>query len=860
MSSFDAAAARARSDAPSLIRLPVPIRLALRELRFGLRGFYVFIACMALGVGVITAVGALNDALRAGFDAQSAEILGGDAAFVRVHKRATPDERAWLDAQGRVSETATMRAMARAGAGAEHALIELKGVDGAYPLVGRVQLAGSTRLKTILATPGSAVVSPLLLERLGLMVGDTVRLGRSDVVIRGVVEHEPDGISGRLSYGPRVLVGLKTLMATGLVQPGTLIRWRYAINLPTADGDTLQALKASATEVLPEAGFLYADRRDPSPRVTRVLDWLRQFLTLIGLTSLLIGGVGVANAVATFIDRRRKVIGVMRSLGATGRTVFGVFVTQVMAIAALGIGVGLVLGYALPVVLDVAYGALLPVRATFVITPLSVGLAVAYGLLVAAIFTLWPLGRTEQIRAGVLFREEVAPQRVIPGWHIIALTGLAVVALVMLAVAGSDSWRFAAYFLGAVAAVLTIFAVLGWLVTRGIRQAPRPAQAELRLALGNIAAPDGLTRSVILSLGAGLSLLVAVALTDASIVGTLTTRAVTERPSYFVLDIKRSERESFRRLVESVAPKAQLREAPMLRGRIVRLNGIPVDQLRLPRESRWLLEGDRGLSYASQLPDGSTIVAGQWWPADYQGPPLVSFDATTAKELALSVGDTVTVNVLGRNLKARVASLREVKWESLSINFFMVFSPNALRAAPHNILATITLPDPVDLSREAALARAVADQLPSATMIRVKDALDAFQAILSRVMLAVRVAGGVTLLAGALVLAGAMATAQRRRIKQAVILKTLGATRRRIMLSHLAEYAVLALITAVLAVGLGSLCAWFAITQFMELEFVFSGAAVVQTLGLAIVLVMVFGVCGTWAVLRAPAVVTLRSE
>jgi putative ABC transport system permease protein len=829
-------------------------------MRAGLGGFYVFVACMALGVAVIAAVGALGDALKAGFEKQGELILGGDVTVMRTHQRANASERAWLDGRGRVSETATMRSMARLADGSDQTLIELKAADDAYPLIGRVEMMGGGELAAALARPRSAVVDPLLLERLKLKLGDTFRIGTSEVRIAGVVTREPDAISDRVTYGPRVLISIPTLMGTGLVQPGSLIRWRYAVKLPNSDVSTLTAFRPAAVKALPESGFLYADRREPSPRITRTLERLRQFLTLIGLTSLLIGGVGVANAVATFVDRRRKVIATMKSLGASGRTVLGILLCQVMMVAAIGIGLGLVVGYAVPSLLDRAYGDALPVRAAFTVAPLTVGSAVLYGVLVAAMFTLWPLGRTERIRAGALFREEVAPERVRPPVYIIVLTVLAGAAMLALAILGSDSRKTAIYFLGAVAGVFVVFLLLGTLVGWGARRVARPKSAELRLALGNIGAPGGLTRSVILSLGAGLSLLVAVALVDASLVADLSTRAPKESPTYFVLDIKKSDRDAFVGLVRAQAPEALIDEAPMLRGRIVRLKGELVERMKVPPEAQWVLNGDRGLTYSEEVPDGSKVTDGEWWPKNYSGEPLVSFEGDLAKRLKLKVGDTVTVNVLGRNVTARISSLREVKWESLAINFVMVFSPNTLRAAPHNLLATVRLPEPVQLKTEAALSKAVAQSLPSITMIRVKDALEAFLVVFGKVMVAVRVAGGVTLVAGALVLAGALATAQRRRIKQAVILKTIGATRRRILTAHLLEYGMLALSTAGFAVILGSLSAWVAVTQVMELDFEFSLAAVLQALIVALSMVLVFGCIGTWVVLRAPSVPHLRAE
>ncbi len=840
--------------------MPLAIRLALRELRAGLRGFYVFVACMALGVSVITGVGALGDALRAGFEAQGETILGGDATIARTHARATPAERAWLDARGRVSETVTMRSMARTLDASDQTLIELKGADGAYPLAGEAILRGGGSLQQALAAPRSAVVDPLLLERLRLKPGDTFRLGAMDARIAAVLEREPDTISDRVTYGPRVFVSLETLQATGLIQPGTLARWRYALKLPASDAASLVAFRDRVKADLPEAGFTIADRRDPSPQVTRTIDRLRQFLTLIGLTALLIGGVGVANAVATFIDRRRKTIATMKSLGAGSRLVFAIFFTQVMLIAGLGILIGLVVGYGVPFVLDALYGESLPIKMAVRISPWSVLVAALYGVLVAAVFTLWPLGRADQIRAGALFRDEVSGQGAWPSRGIVALTVLAGALLLAFAILSSDSRRIAIYFLGAVVAVFAIFGVAGRLAMWGAARVPRKGSAELRLALGNVAAPDGLTRSIVLSLGAGLSLLVAVALVDASLVAELTTRAPKNSPTYFVLDITRADREPFIEQVRAVSPLARIDEAPMLRGRVVAIKGLSTDMMKVAPEAAWVLQGDRGLTYAEDVPEGSKVTKGQWWPPGYQGEPQVSFEAELAKRLGLDIGDTVTVNVLGRNVTARLASLREIKWESLAINFVMVFSPNTLQAAPHNLLATITLPDPVDLAKEAELSRALSRTLPTITMIRVKDALDAFQAIFAKVMTAVRVAGGVTLLAGALVLAGALATAQRRRIKQAVILKALGATRARILKAHFIEYALLAAVTALIAVLLGTAAAWTAVTRVMEFDFAFSLMAVVQALGLALGLVMAFGAIGTWSILRAPPVPVLRAE
>jgi putative ABC transport system permease protein len=853
----------AEARRPLFGSLPLALSLALREQRNGLRGFYVFIACVALGVAVITGVGALADALRASFERQGEALLGGDVTLSRPHRPAEGEERGWIWKQGRISETATMRAMARHPSGTEQALAELKGVDAAYPLVGGVRLAGDVSLDDAIRRQPGAAIDPILLERLGLKVGDRLGLGKTEVPITATIAAEPDKLTERLTVGPRVLISLDTMRATGLIEPGSLVGWRYALKLTDATGQSeagLLGFRDRIKQALPEGGFTVRDRRDPSPQVSRTLERLRQFLTLVGLTALLVGGVGVANAVATYIDRRRKVIAAFRSLGATSRTVLWIHLLQVMMIAGIGIVLGIGLGFLIPVALTAFVGDSLPIKADLTVSARSLLIAVAYGLLVSLLFTLWPLGRAEQIRAGVLFRDEVAPERVWPRRHIIVLTLAAALLLAALAVLTSEAPKLALYYCLGVVGVFAVFLGLGSAIAWGARRMKRPRQPELALAIGNLGAPGGLTRSVVLSLGAGLSLLVTVALVDRSIIAELTDRLPEESPNYFVLDVKRSEIDALHALVAKEAPAGRVREAPMLRGRIVKLGDRAADTVKAPPEAQWVLNGDRGLSYSATVPEGSSVVAGQWWPADYTGEPLVSMEAEIAKGLGLKIGDAVTVNVLGRNVTARIANLREVKWESLALNFVLVFSPNTLAGAPHNLLATISLPKDTPLATEAKLAQQIGRAFPASTAIRVKDAIDAFSAVFNRVMVAVRAAGSVTLIAGALVLAGALATAQRRRIQQAVILKVLGATSRRILLSHLAEYAALAVLTSFIALLIGSLAAWITVSRVMDVDFTFSIRAAAEALLAATALVAVFGGFGTWRVLKARPVPYLRSE
>lgn len=851
-----------RANRAAAIRAPLPLRLAARQMRGGFEGFIIFMLCVALGVMVIAAIGGLAHALVVGLESQGRQIIGGDIAISRMHARATEKEREALAEVGTFSETATMRIMARSPDGKEQILAELKSADSAYPLVGEVKLKGERPFSD--AILNGAVVEPILLERLGLEVGDAILLGTGPVTISGIIDKEPDGLLDRLTYGPRILISSATLEKTGLVRPGTLIRWRYAVALTgrsaAEDEAALTAARAQMKERLSKGGFTIVDRTDPSPQVRRTVERLRQFLTLIGLTALIVGGVGIANSVASFIDRRRRTIATMKSIGAKNRTIFTVFLIQILAIAAAGILIGLVAGVATPGLLTAVYGSALPIAPVITISWPSLLAAAGYGVLAALLFSLWPLGRAELISPSVLFRDQVGQSDEMPRRPIIAATAAIALILGATAIFTSDSPLIASYFIGVMALILALFYGLGHLVTWITRRIPRPAIAELAIALSSIAAPGGLARTVVLSLGAGLSMLVAVALTNASLVKELTGKLPENAPDYFVLDIPRDELEGLKSLVAGLVPEAAIQEAPMLRGRLVELGGRKAEDINPPPDAEWVLRGDRGITYAAQIPPGSRVVKGQWWQENYSGPPLVSFEADLAEMLGVGIGDEVVVNVLGRDITAKIANLREFDWDSLSINFVMVFSPNTLKGAPYNLLATIGLPGSVSLAKEAEMLRDITKAYPAVTAIRVRDAVDAFNKVFSRILAAVRVAGGLTLAAGALVLAGALATAQRRRVLEAVILKALGATRRRIVIAHMLEYLLLAGAAAVFAIVLGGFASWLALSQVMEIPFAMSWQAVLEAIGIAIALVLVLGGLGTWQVLKARPVPYLKSE
>lgn len=835
--------------------MPLSLRLALRELRGGISGFYIFVACIALGATALAAVGTLSAAIQYAISREGRVLLGGDLEARVVHRQATAEERAKLEARGDVSTVATLRSMARLPNGAGQSLVQVKAIDEAYPLYGTVEFEGGETLDMV-RRPDAAAVERGFLEQLGLKRGDRFELGSATLEIVAVLAKEPDRLSGGASLGPRVLISLENLEKTGLAQPGSLIDWRYRMKQPGGD---VSGEKDALEAEMAQSGFRIRDHTDPSPGVSRNIKRLSDFLTLVGLTSLLTGGIGVANAVSAFIERKRKVIAAYKALGASRKTITQSFLIQILIVTLIGIAIGLCVGTALPFFATNLYASVLPVELEVGIYPWPLIVATVYGILIALIFILWPLGRVSQIRAGELLREEVEEGRRLPP-RLFALGSIAAaMLLVILAIALSADKRIAALALGAVAGTFVLFTFVGFGFQRLARALPRPRRPELGLALANIGGPDGLTRTVTVSLGAGLTLLTAIALTDASLTSELSEQIPKRAPSHFFIGIQKGDFERFSQLINEKAPGSELNSAPMLRGRIVELAGKPASEFSPPPEAQWVLNGDRGLTFSATPPDDTEIVEGKWWPEDYSGEPLVSFDVELARALGLKLGDMITFNVLGRNVTAKLANFRTVEWDSLNINFVMIFSPNTLESAPYNMLATLSWPHSQP-EAEAEVVRAVAAEFPSITSVRVRDALETFNNLLRQVFTAIRVAGSLTLLSGVLVLAGALSTARARRIYEAVLLKTLGATRWRILAAHLTEHLVLGLATALIAAGAGALVAYILLTQIMDITFTASATALLQAAFWATIFMVAFGLFGTLRVLNAKAAPYLRSQ
>jgi putative ABC transport system permease protein len=839
----------------SAIPVAHAVRLARRELRGGVRGLRVFLACLVLGVTAIAGIGSLAAGVVAGIKTDARGLLGGDAEARLTLRAASAAEHAFLLQSGEVSKIATMRAMVRTPDGDRRSLIELKAVDSVYPLYGTVALSPAQDLAAALDRHEGrfgAAVDPTILDRLGLVLGDSIKIGETTLQLRATIEREPDAAAGGLQFGPRVIIAAQALAETGLLRPGALVTYHYRLRLPPAI-DARSWAERARTE-FPTAGWQVRTFGEASPALRRLIDRLTLYLNLVGLTALLVGGIGIGNAVGFYISGKTTTIATLKCLGASPRLVFAVYFVEVLALALFGIIAALVLGAMVPVAAGPLLARVLPVAVQFGVYPGPLALAGLFGLLTTLVFALWPLAGIGRVPAAALFRDTIDRTRRVP-IAALAASALLALGLAALAVGSSQDHTVGLWFVGGAAAAFALFRTAGAAVVFVSRRFAGVRRPALRLALANLHRPGAPTAQIVLSLGIGLSVLVAIALVQGNLVREVENRLPAEAPGFFFIDIQPDQLAGFEALVQST-PGARFDQVPMLRGRITRLNGVPVEAATIAPGAQWALASDRGLTYSATLPKGSQIAAGAWWPPDYHGPPLVSFDADLARGMGIEVGDTLSVNLLGREITAVVANLRSIDWERLGINFTLVFAPGTLEAAPQTHLAAVYLPR----AEEERLVRAVTDRFPNVSAIQVREALAAFDRLIGTIGNAVRLTALVALAAGVLVLGGAIAAGHHRRVYDAVVLKVLGATRAAITRTFLIEHGLLGVVTAAVACAFGTVAAYFLVTRLIKIEWVFLPAPLLWTAGIATLLTLTLGFAGTWRALGAKAAPYLRNE
>jgi len=835
--------------------LRVASRFALRELRGGLQGFRVFLACLALGVAAIAAVGTVRAGIEAGLQRDGAALLGGDAEVEFTYRFAREDELAFLnDISDGISETVDFRSMAvvERGTETERGLTQVRAVDDLYPLIGQVQLDPPMPLEDALADFGG-VMERVLADRLALAPGDNFKLGEQAFTLRAILDRYPDNAAGGFGLGPRTVVLTQDLENSGLLLEGTLFSTQYRLDLPP-DAD-LATLENTAETQFRDSGLRWRDSRRGAGGVAQFVDRIGAFLILVGLSGLAVGGVGVSAAVRAYLAGKTSVIATLKTLGATRSTIFLTYFIQVGVLTILGVALGMVIGAALPVLFAPIIEARLPIPAVFTIYPAPLFEAAVYGILAALVFTLWPLAKTEDIRAATLFRDAFAATATLPPVkYLIAILALLAL-LIQSAIWFSGTAFLTLWTAGGIAGALSILIIAAYLIRWIAARMRKPSRGRpaLRLAFGAISARGGEATSVVLSLGLGLTVLATVGQIDGNLRNSFSNDLPEVAPSYFFVDIQPDQIDGFQERLDNDAAVSRVDTAPMLRGIITQINGRPANEVA---GGHWVVQGDRGITYSDAQPSGTEVTAGEWWPEGYSGPPQISFSAEEASEMRLNLGDMMTVNVLGRDITAEVTSFRNVSWEDAGIGFVLAMNQGALAGAPHSWISTVYAEE----QAEAAILRDLATAYPNITAIRIRDAIDQVIELVGGISAATRYGALITLVTGFLVLIGAAAAGERARTFESAVLKTVGAERKRIITSFALRAAILGLAAGSVALIAGILGGWAVSTYVMETGYVVIwGNALAIILG-GIIASTLAGLAFAWRPLAAKPAQVLRAR
>nr|WP_298929311.1 FtsX-like permease family protein [uncultured Erythrobacter sp.] len=833
-------------------------QIAKRDLNARFKGLRLLLVCIFLGTGALAAIGTLTAAIESELASSGQELLGGDLEVEVWQRDLNADEKDALAQYGTFSGGTRLQAMASTlGDNGRAAPVELKAVDDKWPLYGTLILVDGT--ETGAPTANDAYLAQGALDRLDIAVGDKFRIGTIELTAAGVIENEPDRLSEGFQLGPTVIVAEQVPLDGGLLAPGSLYQSKYRIAFDDQSADP-ETVEEALTEEFPNAGFDFRSRDRASPGADRFVRQMSDFLTLVGLAALVIAGIGIAGGVSSYLDQRRASIATFKVLGASSRDIVRIYTLQIAVAAIIGSIAGLAVGVLITPLLGSALQGLLPVESGFIIEPAPLILAASYGLLVAFAFAAAPLLRARSYPAMALMRSRVTPLS--RDKRALAATALGILAICALAMITTDQPLLSGGFLLGAGGALILLAGLGFLIQYIARKLPRPSNPLLRSALSNIHRPGAPTGSLVTALGFGLAAFVLLAGVQSALDGNIQTNVPQEAPDYFVLDVPVEQESEFRELVTSRFEDATIRAVPTLRGAVLAFG--PKDDMtrvadleELP-EGAWMLNGERGITYSDAVPQGNRVTDGEWWDAAHDGEGLVSIDADFASAADLSVGDYLTIGILGTERDVRIANIREIDWESMGFNFTMVFSRNAIADAPHKLSATIDLPDGADPAEQGAMLRDMVQQFPSTSVVEVGEVLLEARTILQQVSLATLAAAAVAVLAGLAVLMGAIAAARAARTYDTVVLRVLGASRRQILMMQLAEYGLIALALALVALGLGSGLAWVIITQLFEFDWLPNWGEVLGVLGLGLFMVLAFALGGSLPLLRAKPAQALR--
>jgi putative ABC transport system permease protein len=862
-------------------RLSFVLAMTAREGRSSLRRLGALIAAVAAGVAALVAINTFTDALQASVRAQARALLGGDLVASSAYPFTAETEKRLRrladDAGGPVARARVVRftAMAYVPRTAGTRLVQVQAVEPGYPYYGEVRTEPAGAWDRL--AEGGVLVDPALLTALDARVGDELALGEARFPIRGMVTDVPGDVALRSALGPRVFVSFAGASRTGLLAFGSRARHEVYLKLPARAEPTRLADRHRAGLAALRVNLRSAS--DDERSLGEGLGRLGRYLGLVALTAVLLGGVGVASAVHVLIKRRLETVAVLRCLGATGGEVLIVYLLQAGAIGLLGGLLGAAAGVGLQLLLPRVLGEFLPVDVGFAVSGRAVAFGLVVGLWVALAFALLPLLEVRRVSPLAALRrpyEEAVAARRWDRARLLAMASLAAV-VILLAIGQAPTVVSGLVFAAGIGVVLAACALAARVLAAAVRRfGPRQGPYVWRQGLANLHRPANQTATVVLALGFGLFLLETVFLVQGNLLRDLRVDTGRERPNLVLFDIQPDQRQGVEQTVRASGHRA--REAvPIVPMRIASLKGQPASGMLATaagkRDERrggaavWALRREYRSTYRDTAVPTETTVAGEWWPAGtWQGragagtpalPVPVSVEDDVARELGVGLGDAIAWDVQGLVVHTRVAHLRHVDWGRFETNFFVVFPEGPLAEAPRSYVTLARVEDPATRAR---LSRRIAEAFPNVTALDVTQVQQAVERVVGRMALAIRFMAVFTLVAGAVVLLGAVAGSRRQRLREGVLLRTMGATRAQVLRILLAEYACLGVMSAVAAAGLAAVASWALLRFLFESPFALSAPGMLSLSAGAVVMTVSAGLLGSRDLLGRPPLEALRAE
>lgn len=830
----------------------IPLIWAVRDIRSGFRSFYLALICLVIGLASITTVQVVATSILDSIQKNSLTILGADWVVRQIYNPVGDAERKWiLDKGAIISETIEMRPMLINPITGDTVLVELKIVDDAYPLYGDITLASGEKFSERIAQ--GILLDPSLKDRLQTSVGQKLQLGEAQMVVADWIENEPDRAgSGRFGLAPRVIMSLNQFKKTGLQKLGSLISFDTRVkwtgsNIPKAD---------EFESAFPAATWRLTTSENASPQIQRFVKNLLQFMTLVGLSALLIGGIGVANGLGVFFEKRLASIAIYKMIGVPQTILRKIYAYQIAMMTVIGIIIGVGIGAIIPIVGLSFLKDMLPFPISLNYSVESLAAPAVFGIFITWIFALWPFGKAELTSPLLLFRQGLPENIKRPSFDILVIMASLVICLCGFIFYTAVDQRFALFFIVGALTCFIVFWAIGFLIKKSTGKIAERMTVVPRLALTNLGGPRSATTLTLVSIGIGLTVLGGITLIDRNMRGILTERMPKDAPSFFFIDIQPSQKSDFEKMISNWPNTRKLVMTPNLRGRIISVNGIKAEDALIDQRERWLLQNDRGFTYLANQPEHSTITSGEWWPENYQGPPLISVVDDVERGFGIKPNDMVTVNILGRDITAKVANVREVNWTSFTINFAITFAPGTLDNAPHNWLATVIAP----IDEEAALQKEISRQFPNISMVRVSEAVKSIQTVLSQMVAAIRIMAILALVTGVFVLAGALISTRIQRSYDIVILKVLGMPRRQMLKGLGIEFMILGLAASLIASLLGVGISWGVLDPLMDLGWVFYPLLTAGIILSGLLVIFITGLWTMWSILNASAGTYLRND